>query len=39
MIKALKTDKQFIVLGGIIVGILVVRFIHDQRGKKAKQLD
>lgn len=39
MIKALKTDKQFIVLGGVIAGILVIGLIHDQREKKAKRPD
>lgn len=39
MIKALKTDEQFIILGGAIVGILVIGLVHDQREKRAKKLN
>lgn len=39
MIKALKTDEQFIILGGAIAGILVIGLVHDQREKRAKKLN
>lgn len=39
IITALKTDEQFIILGGAIVGILVIGLVHDQREKRAKKLN
>lgn len=39
IITALKTDEQFIILGGAIAGILVIGLVHDQREKRAKKLN
>lgn len=34
VIRALETDIQFVVMGGLLAGILVIAFAHDRRDKQ-----